>query len=112
MLLIVGFQWEVIFVGVSLFLQLCGFVLVEPAQQHTRGGGQSHPQSTSLREGITEERLKTIKTQLHPENQHKWHEGYPKASSSGDQGDCTTESHRPPTTEVYTTNSGSQNRSL
>ena len=36
----------------------------------------------------------------------------PKISSSGDQGDCTTESHRSPTIEVYTINSRSQNRSI
>ena len=35
-----------------------------------------------------------------------------RTSSSGDQGDCTTESHRSPTIEVYTTNPVSQNRSI
>ena len=50
----------------------------------------------------------TIKTQLHPESQHKQHEGHPRASSSGDRGDCTTETHRSPTIEVHTTNSRSQ----
>ena len=35
-----------------------------------------------------------------------------RASSSGDQGDCTTESHKFLTIEVHTTNSGSQNRSI
>ena len=38
--------------------------------------------------------------------------GIPRASSSGDQRNCTTESHRSPTIEVHTTNSGSQNRSI
>ena len=36
----------------------------------------------------------------------------PRPVSSGDQGDCTTESHRSPTIEVYTINSRSQNRSI
>ena len=36
----------------------------------------------------------------------------PRAASSGDQGDCTTESHMSPTTEVHTTNSENQNRSI
>ena len=49
-----------------------------------------------------------IKTQLHQESQHKWHKGHPTASSSGYQGDYTTESYRSPTTEVHTTNSSSQ----
>ena len=35
----------------------------------------------------------------------------PRPESSGDQGDCTTESHRYSTTEVHTINPGSQNRS-
>ena len=30
----------------------------------------------------------------------------PRAATSGDQGHCTTESHRSPTIEVHTTNSG------
>ena len=34
----------------------------------------------------------------------------PRSVSSGDQGDCTTESHRYSTTEVYTKNPGGQNR--
>ena len=38
--------------------------------------------------------------------------GIPGASSSGDQGDNITESHRPPTIEVHTTNTVSQNRSI
>ena len=29
----------VIFAGVSVFAELCGFVLAAPAQQHTRCGG-------------------------------------------------------------------------
>ena len=33
-----------------------------------------------------------------------------RISSSADQGDCTTVSHRPPTIEVHTTKSESQNR--
>ena len=38
--------------------------------------------------------------------------GILRASSSGDQGDCTTESHRSPTIEVHITKLGSQNRSI
>ena len=34
----------------------------------------------------------------------------PRSVSSGNQGDCNTESHRYSTTEVYIINSGSQNR--
>ena len=34
----------------------------------------------------------------------------PRSVSSGDQGDCPTESHRYSTTEVYTINPGGQNR--
>ena len=34
----------------------------------------------------------------------------PRSIRSGDQGDCTTESHRYSTTEVYTKNPGGQNR--
>ena len=33
-----------------------------------------------------------------------------RSVSSEDQGDCTTESHRYSTTEVYTVNTGGQNR--
>ena len=36
----------------------------------------------------------------------------PRASRSGDQGNFTAESHRSPTIEFHTTNSGSQNRSI
>ena len=38
--------------------------------------------------------------------------GIPRASTSGDQGDCTTESRRSPAIDVHTTNSGIQNRSI
>ena len=34
----------------------------------------------------------------------------PRSVSLGDQRDCTTESHRYSTTEVYTVNPGGQNR--
>ena len=39
------------FAGVGLLLGLCGIVQAAPAQQHTRCGQQSDPQSTSSREG-------------------------------------------------------------
>ena len=45
--------------------------LSKPAQQNKRCSGQSDPQSTSLREGPTRERPKTIKTKRHTESQHK-----------------------------------------
>ena len=51
----------------------------------------------------------TIKTQLHPKSQHKWHKGHHKSISTGDQGDCTTESHRFPVAEVHNTHSVTQN---
>ena len=70
MLLIVELQVGVIFGGVGLFPWLCGFVLAAPAQQHTRHGGWSDPQSTSWREGPTK-KDQTIETQLHTESQHK-----------------------------------------
>ena len=38
--------------------------------------------------------------------------GIPRTSNSGDQGNCTTESHRPPTIAVHTTKSENQNRSI
>ena len=53
LLLIVGLWVGVIFVGVGLFYGLCGFVLAAPAQQHTKGGGWSDPQSASWKEGLT-----------------------------------------------------------
>ena len=34
----------------------------------------------------------------------------PRSVRLGDQGDCTTESHRYSTTELYTINPGGQNR--
>ena len=52
----------------------------------------------------------TTKTQSQPERTHKQLKAIPRASSSGNQGDCATESHRSPTIEVHTTKSGSQNR--
>ena len=55
----------------------------------------------------------TTKTQLQPESPHKWHKrAIPRASSSGDQGDYTTESHSSPTIEVHTTKTGSQSTSI
>ena len=38
--------------------------------------------------------------------------GIPRASSSGDQGNYTTDSHRSPTIEVHTTEKGIQRRSI
>ena len=49
-LLIVGLWRGVIFASVVFFPGLCGFVLAAPAQQHTRCGGWSDPQSTILSE--------------------------------------------------------------
>ena len=57
LLLIVGLQGGGdIFADVGLFRWLCGFVLVAPAQQHTRYDGRRDPQSISWREGPTKER--------------------------------------------------------
>ena len=36
----------------------------------------------------------------------------PRPAGSGDQGDCTSESHMSSTIEVHTINPGSQNRSI
>ena len=53
--LTVGLWAGDIFADMGFFPGLCGFVLAAPAQQHTRHGGQSDPQSTSWREGLTKE---------------------------------------------------------
>ena len=63
-----------------------------------------------LRKDPPRNETKTTKSQLQPESPHKWHKPIPRASSSGDQGDCTTESHRTPTIQDHTTNLGSQNK--
>ena len=82
--------------------------LPTPAQQKTRGGEQSDSQLTSWWDGCTIERPKTTKTKdIHRANiNHS-----PRSVRSGDQRDCTTESHRYSATEVYTINPGAQNRS-
>ena len=76
-------------------------------QQKTRGGGQTDPQLTSWWERPTKESLnKNQKTKTYRELiNHST-----RSVRSGDQGDCTTESHRYSTTEVYTINPGGQNR--
>ena len=81
--------------------------LLTPAQQKTRGGEQSDSQLTSWWEGCTIERPKTTKTKdIHRANiNHSL-----RSVSSGDDGDCTTESHRYSTMEVYTINPGGQIR--
>ena len=94
-----------IFVGVGLFPGQFGFVLAAPAQQNTRQGGQSESQSDSWREGPTKGQPNNNQNTV-TENPHKWHKGHPKKTSSGDQGDYTTESHRSPIIEVHTTKTG------
>ena len=73
LLLIVGLQGRVIFVGVGLFPGLCGFLLAALAQQHTRIGGQSDPQSTNWGKNPPKNDPTTTKTHLHPESKYKWH---------------------------------------
>ena len=111
--LIVGLQGRVIFVGVSLFPGLCGyfFFLAAPAQQHTRHGVWSDSQPAGGKEPP-----KVTQQQSKP-NYIQWANirgimGIPRAWSSGDQGDCTTESQRPPTTGVHTTKTGSERGSV
>ena len=82
--------------------------LPTPAQQKTRGGGQTDPQKTSWWKRPTKESLnKNQKTKdIHRANiNHS-----PRSVSSGEQGDCTTESHRYSTTEIYNINPGGVNR--
>ena len=82
--------------------------LSTPAQQNTTHGRQSDLQLTSWRERPTKERsnnnpdpkISREPTQMTAQDQHV----------PGDQGNCTTESHRVSTTEVYTINPGGQNR--
>ena len=54
---------------------------------------------------------KTTKIQYNQRAHKNGIKGIARESSSGDQGDCTTESHRSPTTEVHSTMTGSQSRS-
>ena len=84
--------------------------LPTPAQQKTRGEGQADPQITSWWEGPSKERPnnKPKTKDIHRVNiNHS-----PRSVRSGDQGDCTTESHRSSTIEVHSINPGSQNRSI
>ena len=76
----------------------------------TRGGGQIDPQITSWWE-----RPSKKKTQQEPKIKdiHRANINHsPRSVSSGDQGDCTTESHRYSTTEVYTINAGGETEKL
>ena len=83
--------------------------LPTPAQQKTRSAGQTDPQITSWWETPTKERPNNNQK---PKT-HRANINYSTRSvRSGDQGDCTTESHRYSTTEVYTINPGSQKRSI
>ena len=60
------------------FPGLCGFVLAAPAQQHTRRGGWSDARQPAGGKNEPQNDPTTIKTQLHPESQYKWHKGHPK----------------------------------
>ena len=102
----------VIFVDVDLFPRLFGFVLeylyitiedvVSNVTLSQPGRGKNPP--------------RMAQQQLKPNYNQKAHmhgiKGIPRVSSPGDQGACTTESHRPPTTEGHTTKAGSQSRSI
>ena len=80
----------------------------------TRHAGRSDPQLTSWWEGPTKERPnnnQNPKTYREPKKKKK-KKDRPRPASSGDQKDCTTESHKPSTIEVHIINSGSQNRSI
>lgn len=101
-----------IFADVGLFPWFCGFVWAAPAQQHTICGGQSDPQSSSWKRAHQRKTRQQSKPKDIKRANINCIKSIPRASSSGDQGDCTTESHRSPTIEVHTTKSESQNRSI
>ena len=77
LLLIVGLQQGDIFADVGFSPGVHGSLLAAPAQQHIRHGERSDPQSISWRVGPIKNDSTTIKTQLHPESQHKRHKGHP-----------------------------------
>ena len=80
--------------------------LPTPAQQKTRGGGQTDTQLTAAGKDPPKKDPTTTKNQ----DMHRANVNHSiRSLSSGDQGDYTTESHRS-TTEVYTINPGDQNR--
>ena len=63
--------------------------------------------------GQTHERTnQQLKPNYKPRGHIKSTKGIPRASNSGDQGDCTAESDRSPTTEGCTRKTGSQRRSI
>ena len=85
---------------------LCGFCLlccIALFCQHRQNNIQDMVGHESFSQPATEENPPvdgptTIKTQIQQESPHKLHKVIPRASSSGDQGDYTSESHRTPTT--------------
>ena len=74
--------------------------LSTPAQQNKRCGGWRDPQLTSWREGPTKERPNKRQTSKHKDIQRANLNENPRPVNSGDQGDCTTESHRTSAKEV------------
>ena len=66
-----------IFADMCLFPELCGFLLAAPIQQHKDIVDEvTHSQPTG-RKNSQKNDPKTIKTQIHPQRQSKWH---PKSS--------------------------------
>ena len=82
----------------------------QPAHTYTkktRCGGQTDPKI----EGRNHQR--NIQQQPKTKDIHRANINHsPRSVRSGDQGDCTTESHRSSTIEVHNINPGSQNRSI
>ena len=65
-------------------------------------GGKGAPKNTPT----------TTKTQSNQRAHINGIKGIPRASGSGNQGDCTTESHRSPTIQGHTIKTRSQSRSI
>ena len=86
----------------GLFLGLSCFVQAVPAQQHTTHDGWSDPQwkeagvETAGGKEPPKKDPTTIKAQLIKRTSIKSIKGILKVSSLGDQGGCTTESHKRP----------------
>ena len=106
--LIVWLWVAVSFAGVGLFPELCGFVLAAPAQLCTGHGEQCDSLSISGRKdspNIDPPKPNTNYNQRFHINGIK---RITRASSSGDQRDCTTEFHISPTTEGHTMKTASE----
>ena len=101
MLLIVWLWVGVIFAGVGFFPQLFSFVLEAPEQQHIRHKDGVTLSQLARRKDTPKNDQKTHNS-ITTKSPNKGHKGTPRASSSGGQGDCTTESHRTPSKEGHT----------